>query len=49
MVLIRSLLTVLLIFWGSEIWAKPHPKPRTVAENEARNENGAPGLSGQVR
>ena len=49
MLLIRSLLAVLLIFGGSETWAKPRPKPCTIAETEARNETGAPGLSGQVR
>ena len=51
MLLIRNLLVLawVLVFTGTTSWANTRPKPRTIAETEARNETVAPGFSGQVR
>ena len=49
MSLIRMFLLPLLVLGGTNCWATSHPRPRTVAETEARNETGVPGFAGQVR
>ena len=49
MSLIRTLLLLLLVLGGTNCWATSHPRPRIVAEIEARNETGVPGFARQVR
>ena len=49
MSLIRTLLLLLLVFGGTNCWATSHPRPRTVAEIEARNETRVPGFARQMR